>query len=401
MDVVRLRGSLPIEHTLARVGSEKLWKAINDIWGISALGVLTGNQAVQAVQAGLRALYVSGWQVAADANSAGQTYPDQSLYPYDSVPIMVKRINNALQRADQIELSQGKVSRDWFVPIIADGEAGFGGPLNVFELTKSMIDAGVSCIHYEDQLSSEKKCGHMGGKVLIPTGQFIRSLVAARFAADVMGTPTLLIARTDAKAATMITSDSDSRDQEFITGERVPEGFYRVRNGLEASIMRGLAYSPYADMLWFETESPNIEDAERFASAIHKVYPGKILAYNCSPSFNWGKHLSRASIGSFREQLLLLGYRYQFITLAGFHTLNYSMFELAKGYAKEGMTAYSRLQDKEIEAENLGYSAVKHQAFVGTSYFDEVSSAISGGAASTLAMKGSTEETQFKENQNI
>jgi isocitrate lyase len=394
-DVVRLRGSLRVEHTLARVGAEKFWRGLQAGGCISALGAMTGNQAVQAVQSGLKAIYVSGWQVAADANLAGQTYPDQSLYPHDSVPSLVRRINHALERADQIERSQGKSTTDWYVPIVADGEAGFGGPLNVFELTKSMIDAGAACVHYEDQLSSEKKCGHMGGKVLVPTSQFIRSLVAARFAADITGTPTLIIARTDAEAASLVTTDIDARDRRFITGERTPEGFYKVRNGLEAAIARGIAYAPYSDMLWFETATPDMEEAVEFAREIHSVYPGKLLAYNCSPSFNWEKNLTAESISSFRDELASLGYRFQFITLAGFHALNHSMYKLATGYANEGMSAYVRLQKEEFEDERRGYAAVKHQAFVGTSYFDDVASVISAGAASTLAMKGSTEEEQF------
>jgi isocitrate lyase len=396
-DVVRLRGSLRLEHTLARLGAEKLWRGLHTTPVVPALGCMTGNQAVQAVQAGLRAIYVSGWQVAADANVAGQTYPDQSLYPYDSVPTLVRRINNAFERADQIERSQGKHDIDWFVPIVADGEAGFGGPLNVFELTKSMIDAGVACVHYEDQLASEKKCGHLGGKVLVPTSQFIRTLVAARFAADVMGTPTLIIARTDAEAASMITSDVDPRDQPFLTGERTSEGFYRTRNGLESATARALSYAPYADMLWFETASPNIAEARHFAEKVHAVYPGKILAYNCSPSFNWEKNLSKESIRSFRDELAAMGYRFQFITLAGFHALNHSMFRLARGYAAEGMPAYVKVQREEFEDEEVGYGAVKHQSFVGTGYFDQVATVISAGSASTLAMKGSTEEAQFKE----
>jgi isocitrate/methylisocitrate lyase len=396
-DVVRLRGSLKVEHTLARLGAEKLWMSMHSSDCVPALGALSGNQAVQAVQSGLRAIYVSGWQVAADANLAGQTYPDQSLYPHDSVPALVRRINHALRRADQIDRAQGKNAVDWFVPIVADGEAGFGGPLNVFELTKSMIEAGVACVHYEDQLASEKKCGHMGGKVLVPTSQFIRTLVAARFAADVMGTPTMVMARTDAEAANLITSDVDPRDRSFLTGERTPEGFYKVRHGLESAIARGIAYAPYADMLWFETASPNIEEAREFAEKIHGTYPGKILAYNCSPSFNWEKNLSKESIKSFRDELAALGYRFQFITLAGFHALNHSMYRLARGYVKEGMPAYVRLQREEFEDEQLGYAAVKHQAFVGTAYFDDVASVISAGSASTLAMKGSTEEEQFEE----
>jgi len=395
-DVVRLRGSVQIEHTLARNGAEKLWTELQTSECVSALGCLTGNQAVQAVQAGLKAIYVSGWQVAADANLAGQTYPDQSLYPYDSVPAVVRRINRALQRADQIEHSQGKEWTDWFAPLIADGEAGFGGPLNVFELTKAMIEAGVASVHYEDQLSSEKKCGHLGGKVLVPTSQFIRTLVAARLAADVMGVPTLILARTDAEAATLITTDADSRDKEFITGERTPEGFYKVKNGLDAAIARSLAYAPYADMLWFETAKPDLDEAREFSEVVLKKYPGKVLAYNCSPSFNWEKNLEADKIASFREELAKMGYRFQFITLAGFHALNHSMYSLAKGYAAEGMKAYVRLQREEFISEQEGYGAVKHQAFVGTGYFDDVASVVSAHSASTLAMKGSTEEKQFE-----
>ncbi len=396
-DVVRLRGSLRIEHTLARVGAEKLWRNLHSSQVVSALGCLTGNQAVQAVQAGLRAVYVSGWQVAADANSAGQTYPDQSLYPYDSVPVLIRRINRALERADEIDRSNGKSDTDWFVPVLADGEAGFGGPLNVFELTKSMIEAGVACVHFEDQLASEKKCGHLGGKVLVPTSQFIRTLVAARFAADIMGTPTVLMARTDAEAANMITSDVDPRDQPFLTGERTSEGFYKTRHGLDAAVARAISYAPYADMLWFETASPNIPEAREFAKKIHAVYPGKILAYNCSPSFNWEKNLSKESVRSFRDELGAMGYKFQFITLAGFHALNHSMYRLARGYAEEGMSAYVKVQREEFEDEQEGYAAVKHQTFVGTAYFDQVATVISAGSASTLAMKGSTEEDQFEE----
>ncbi len=396
-DVVRLRGSLRIEHTLARLGAEKLWRNLHSSPVVSTLGALTGNQAVQVVQAGLRAIYVSGWQVAADANVAGQTYPDQSLYPYDSVPTLIRRINNALERADQIDRSNGKNDTDWFVPIIADGEAGFGGPLNVFELTKAMIEAGVACVHFEDQLASEKKCGHLGGKVLVPTSHFIRTLVAARFAADVMGTPTLVMARTDAEAANMITSDVDPRDQPFLTGERTSEGFYRTRQGFDAAVARAMAYAPYADMLWFETASPNVSEAREFAKKIHASFPGKILAYNCSPSFNWEKNLSKESLRSFRDELASIGYKFQFITLAGFHALNHSMFKLARDYAKEGMSAYVKVQREEFQDEQEGYAAVKHQAFVGTSYFDQVATVISGGSASTLAMKGSTEEEQFQE----
>ena len=395
-DVVRLRGSMKIEHTLARSGAEKLWRGLQAAPVVTALGCLTGNQAVQAVQSGLRAIYVSGWQVAADANVAGQTYPDQSLYPYESVPALVRRINNALARADQIEYSEGRGGTDWFVPLVADGEAGFGGPLNVFELTKAMIEAGVAAVHYEDQLSSEKKCGHMGGKVLVPTSHFIRSLVAARFAADIMGVPTLLMARTDAEAASMVTSDVDERDRRFMTGERTGEGFYRVNNGLEAAIARALGYAPYADMLWFETAKPDLREAKEFSRAVHEVFPGKVLAYNCSPSFNWEKNLGPQEIATFRDELASMGYRFQFITLAGFHTLNHSMFKLAKEFVTEGMPAFVRLQKEEFKDEREGYGAVKHQAFVGTTYFDDVASVISSRTASTLAMKGSTEEQQFE-----
>lgn len=395
-DVVRLRGSLQVEYTLARNGAEKLWNALQTTSFVSALGCLTGNQAVQAVQAGLKAIYLSGWQVAADANLAGQTYPDQSLYPYDSVPAVVRRINRALERADQIEHSQGKEWTDWFVPIVADGEAGFGGPLNVFELTKAMIEAGAASVHYEDQLSSEKKCGHLGGKVLVPTSQFIRTLVASRLATDIMGVPTLILARTDAEAATLLTSDADPRDREFMTGERTSEGFYKVKNGLEAAISRSLSYAPYADMLWFETAAPDLDEAREFSFAVHRKYPGKVLAYNCSPSFNWEKNLEADEIASFREELASMGYRFQFITLAGFHALNYSMFSLAKGYVEEGMKAYVRLQREEFGAEPDGYAAVKHQSFVGTGYFDDVASVVSAHSASTLAMRGSTEEKQFE-----
>lgn len=395
-DVVRLRGSMRIEHTLAATGADKLWRGLQSAPVITALGCLTGNQAVQAVQAGLKAVYLSGWQVAADANLAGQTYPDQSLYPHDSVPSVVRRINNALIRADQIDWHEGREGTDWFVPIVADGEAGFGGPLNVFELTKSMIEAGAAGVHYEDQLSSEKKCGHMGGKVLVPVSHFIRTLVAARFAADVTGTPTVVVARTDAEAATMVTSDVDERDRRFMTGERTPEGFYRVRSGIEAAIARSIEFAPYADLLWFETAKPNLEEAREFADAIHRAYPRKILAYNCSPSFNWERNLERGEISSFRDELAAMGYRFQFITLAGFHALNHSMFKLAREFAQEGMPAFVRLQRAEFEDEREGYRAIKHQGFVGAGYFDDVSSVISARSASTLAMKGSTEEEQFE-----
>ncbi|MFZ5815164.1 MAG: isocitrate lyase [Bacillota bacterium] len=394
-DVVRLRGSFQVEYTLARQGAEKLFHLLKTEEYINALGALTGNQAVQQVKAGLKAIYLSGWQVAADANLAGQMYPDQSLYPVNSVPNVVQRINNALRRADQIHWAEGQDEIDWMVPIVADAEAGFGGPLNAFELMKAMIEAGAAAVHWEDQLASEKKCGHMGGKVLVPTSQHIRTLVAARLAADVMGVPTLIVARTDSLGATLVTSDIDPRDQRFITGERTAEGFYKVRNGNEAAIARGLAYAPYADLIWCETSKPDLQQAREFAEAIHAQYPGKMLAYNCSPSFNWKRHLDDATIAKFQRELGAMGYKFQFITLAGFHSLNASMFELAKGYASEGMTAYVRLQEHEFELERQGYTATKHQREVGTGYFDEVAQAISGGTSSTLALKGSTEEEQF------
>lgn len=394
-DVVRLRGSVQIEYTLARMGAERLWHLINTEDYVSALGALTGNQAVQQVKAGLKAIYLSGWQVAADANLAGHMYPDQSLYPSNSVPHVVKRINQALQRADQIQHSEGNGDTYWFAPIVADAEAGFGGPLNVFELMKAMIEAGASGVHFEDQLASEKKCGHLGGKVLIPTQAAIRNLIAARLAADVMGVSTVIIARTDANAAALITSDADPYDHAFITGERTPEGFYRTRAGLEQAISRGLAYAPYADMIWCETSEPDLEEARRFAQAIHKEYPGKLLAYNCSPSFNWKKKLDDATITNFQKELGKMGYKFQFVTLAGFHALNYSMFELARGYRDRGMAAYSELQQAEFAAEAYGYTATRHQREVGTGYFDEVSQVISGGTSSTTALKGSTEEEQF------
>ena len=395
-DVLRLRGSIKIEYTLARMGAERLWKLLHEEPYIHALGALTGNQAVQQVKAGLKAIYLSGWQVAADANLAGQMYPDQSLYPANSVPHVVKRINQALQRADQIHHAEGNNDIYWFAPIVADAEAGFGGPLNVFELMKAMIEAGAAGVHFEDQLSSEKKCGHMGGKVLIPTQQAVRNLTAARLAADVMGVPTILVARTDANAAQLLTSDIDPRDQEFIIpGERTPEGFYRVRAGLDQAIARGLAYAPYADLIWCETSEPDLDEAKRFAEAIHKEFPGKLLAYNCSPSFNWKRKLDDATIAKFQRELGAMGYKFQFITLAGFHALNYSMFELARGYKERGMAAYAELQQAEFAAEVHGYTATKHQREVGAGYFDEVSLVISGGTSSTTAMSGSTEEEQF------
>ncbi len=394
-DVIRLRGSFQVEYTIAKRGAEKLWHLLHTEEYVPALGALTGNQAVQMVKAGLKAIYLSGWQVAADANLAGQMYPDQSLYPSNSVPAVVQRINNALRRADQIAWVEGKDDIDWMVPIVADAEAGFGGPLNVFELMKAMIEAGAAAVHFEDQLASEKKCGHMGGKVLVPTSQHIRTLVAARLAADVMGVPTLIIARTDSLNATLLTSDIDPRDREFITGERTPEGFYKVRSGIEAAIARGLAYAPYADLIWCETATPDLGEARQFAEAILSRYPNKLLAYNCSPSFNWKRHLDDATIARFQRELAAMGYKFQFITLAGFHTLNASMFELAKDYAREGMTAYVRLQQKEFALEREGYTATRHQREVGTGYFDEVAQVISGGTASTLALRGSTEEQQF------
>ncbi|MBY6278106.1 isocitrate lyase [Symbiobacterium thermophilum] len=394
-DVVRLRGSFQVEYTLARRAAEKLWHLLHTEPYVPALGALTGNQAVQMVKAGLKAIYLSGWQVAADANLAGQMYPDQSLYPVNSVPAVVQRINNALRRADQIAWSEGKDDIDWMVPIVADAEAGFGGPLNAFELMKAMIEAGAAGVHWEDQLASEKKCGHMGGKVLVPTSQHIRTLIAARLAADVMGVPTLIVARTDSLGANLLTSDIDPRDREFITGERTPEGFYKVRNGIEAAIARGLAYAPYADLIWCETATPDLDEARQFAEAILSRYPNKLLAYNCSPSFNWKRHLDDDTIARFQRELGAMGYKFQFITLAGFHSLNASMFELARGYAREGMTAYVRLQEKEFALEREGYTATRHQREVGTGYFDEVAQVISGGASSTLAMRGSTEEQQF------
>jgi len=394
-DVIRLRGSIDIEYTLAARGAKKLWELFQTEDYVHALGALTGNQAVQQVKAGLKAIYLSGWQVAADANLAGHMYPDQSLYPANSVPHVVKRINQALQRADQIHYSEGKEDIDWFVPIVADAEAGFGGQLNVFELMKGMIEAGAAAVHFEDQLSSEKKCGHLGGKVLLPTQTAVRNLIAARFAADVMGTPTIIIARTDANAADLITSDVDPYDAPFITGERTPEGFYRTKAGIDQAIARGLAYAPYADLIWCETAEPNLEEAKQFADAIHERYPDKMLAYNCSPSFNWKLKLSDEEIANFQKELGKMGYKFQFVTLAGFHALNHSMFELARKYKEEGMAAYSELQQAEFASEAYGYTATRHQREVGTGYFDEVAQVISGGTSSTTALKGSTEEAQF------
>ncbi|QBI20980.1 isocitrate lyase [Egibacter rhizosphaerae] len=394
-DVVRLRGSVGVEHTLARRGAERLWRQLHDLDYVHSLGAVTGNQAVQMVKAGLQAIYLSGWQVAGDNNLADQTYPDQSLYPANSAPALVRRLNNALMRADQIAWAEGDGSTDWMVPIVADAEAGFGGALNAFELMKSFIEAGASGVHFEDQLASEKKCGHMGGKVLVPTQQHVRTLTAARLAADVMDVPTLVVARTDANAATLLTSDVDPRDHAFLTGERTAEGFFKVRPGLEAGIARGLAYAPYADMLWLETSSPDLDEAERFAAAIHERFPGKKLAYNCSPSFNWRANLDEPTIAKFQKELGRMGYAFQFITLAGFHALNASMFELANGYAERGMSAYVELQQREFAMEPHGYTATKHQREVGAGYFDEVSQVISGGSSSTLSLKGSTEEQQF------
>ncbi len=394
-DVLRLRGSVEIAYTLADRGARRLWELLHTEPYVAALGALTGNQAMQQVKAGLKAIYVSGWQVAADANLAGQMYPDQSLYPANSVPSLVRRINNTLLRADQIHHAEGDDSIDWLVPIVADAEAGFGGPLHAFELTKALIEAGAAGVHFEDQLAAEKKCGHLGGKVLVPTGQFIQTLIAARLAADVMGVPTIIIARTDANAATLLTSDIDERDHPFLTGERTPEGFFRVRAGLEQAIARALAYAPYADLIWCETSTPDLDEARRFAEAIHREYPGKLLAYNCSPSFNWKKHLDGATIARFQRELAAMGYKFQFITLAGFHTLNYAMFELAYDYAREGMPAYVRLQEKEFAAMEKGFTAVRHQREVGTGYFDTVRMVITGEQASTVALTGSTEAQQF------
>src|ERR1700736_1123229 len=394
-EVERLRGTIKIEYTLARLGAERLWKLLQEEDYVPTLGAITGNQAVQQVKAGLKAIYLSGWQVAADANVAGQMYPDQSLYPVNSVPDVVRRINAALRRADQIQHAEGSGDTQWFAPIVADAEAGFGGPLNAFELMKAMIEAGAAGVHFEDQLSSEKKCGHMGGKVLVPTQTAIKHLVSARLAADVSGVPTLVIARTDANGAHLITSDIDPTDHKFLTGERTPEGFYKIRSGLDAAIARGLSYAPYCDLIWCETAEPNLKEAQRFADEIHAQFPGKLLAYNCSPSFNWRKKLDPETIASFQHDLAKMGYKFQFITLAGFHALNYSMFKLAKGYSEHGMAAYSKLQQAEFALENDGYTATKHQREVGTGYFDEVAQVISGGMSSTTALTGSTEMAQF------
>ncbi|WP_430391761.1 isocitrate lyase [Dyella sp. 20L07] len=394
-DVARLRGTVVVEHSLARRGAERLWKSLHQEDFVNALGALTGNQAMQQVKAGLQAIYLSGWQVAADANLAGEMYPDQSLYPANSVPQVVKRINNTLLRADQLHHAEGQNDIDWMVPIVADAEAGFGGVLNAFELMKAMIEAGAAGVHFEDQLASVKKCGHMGGKVLVPTREAVDKLNAARLAADVLGVPALIVARTDADAADLLTSDIDDNDKPFVTGERTVEGFYRVRPGLDQAISRGLAYAPYADLVWCETSKPNLEEARKFAEAIHAKYPGKLLAYNCSPSFNWRKNLDDATIAKFQKELGAMGYKFQFITLAGFHSLNYGMFDLAYGYARRQMSAFVELQEKEFAAAERGFTAVKHQREVGTGYFDAVTQAIQQGQSSTTALKGSTEEAQF------
>ncbi|RPE74700.1 isocitrate lyase [Vulcaniibacterium tengchongense] len=395
-DVVRLRGTVPVEHTLARLGAQKLWRYLHTEDFVNALGALTGNQAMQQVKAGLKAIYLSGWQVAADANLAGEMYPDQSLYPANSVPQVVRRINNTLLRADQIQCAEGKGDVDFLQPIVADAEAGFGGVLNAFELMKAMIEAGAAGVHFEDQLASVKKCGHMGGKVLVPTREAVEKLVAARLAADVMGVPTIIVARTDAEAADLLTSDVDDNDKPFCTGERTVEGFYKTRKGLEQAISRGLAYAPYADLVWCETGKPDLEFARRFAEAIHARFPGKLLAYNCSPSFNWKQNLDDATIARFQKELAGYGYKFQFITLAGFHALNYSMFHLAHGYARRQMSAFVELQEAEFAAAEKGFTAVKHQREVGTGYFDAVTQTVQGGRSSTVALKGSTEEEQFQ-----
>ncbi|HXG76040.1 MAG TPA: isocitrate lyase [Gaiellaceae bacterium] len=395
-DVERLRGRFRIEHTLARLGAERLWRLLHEEPYVAALGALTGAQAVQMVKAGLQAIYLSGWQVAADANDAGHTYPDQSLYPVSSGPALVRRLSNALLRADQIDAAEGRNGTYWLAPIVADAEAGFGGPLNAFELMKAMIEAGAAGVHFEDQLSSAKKCGHLGGKVLVPTSQFVQTLVAARLAADVLDVPTVLFARTDALSATLLTSDVDERDREFLTGERTPEGFFRVRPGIEAPIARALAYAPYADVLWCETSTPDLAEAARFAEAVHARFPGKLLAYNCSPSFNWRQHLDERTIAAFQRELAAMGYKFQFVTLAGFHAVCESMFDLARGYAERGMSAYVELQQRELALEEAGYTATRHQREVGAGYFDAVLEAISGGESSTLALRGSTEEAQFQ-----
>ncbi len=395
-DVERIRGRFHVEHTIARLGAERLWQLLHEQEHVAALGAMTGAQAVQMVKAGLRAIYLSGWQVAADANLAGHTYPDQSLYPANSAPALVKRINSALLRADQVDSAEGRNGTYWLAPIVADAEAGFGGPLNAFELMKAFIEAGAAGVHFEDQLSSEKKCGHLGGKVLVPTSQFIRTLVSARLAADVLDVPTVLVARTDALSATLLTSDVDERDRAFVTGERTSEGFFRITPGIEAPIARALAYAPYADVLWCETSTPDLDEAAQFAEAVHAQFPGKLLAYNCSPSFNWRKHLDDKTSASFQRELAEMGYRFQFVTLAGFHAVCNSMFELARGYGAEGMSAYVQLQEAEFANEEHGYTATRHQREVGAGYFDAVLEAVTGGDSSTLALKGSTEEAQFE-----
>ncbi|MFZ0737505.1 MAG: isocitrate lyase [Candidatus Acidiferrales bacterium] len=394
-EVLRLRGSVKIEYTLARLGAERLWDLMHAEPYVNALGAITGNQAIEMVQAGLKAIYASGWQVAADNNTAGDVYPDQSLYPCNSAPELVKKINRALQRADQIDSVEGRNGTHWFAPIVADAEAGFGGSLNAYELMKSMIEAGAAAVHFEDQLSSAKKCGHLGGKVAVPTREFIEKLTATRLAADVCGVPTIIVARTDANSAGLLLSDADPRDREFIYGERTVEGFFQFRGGIDAAIARGLAYAPYADVLWCETSTPDLEEARRFAEAVHAKFPGKLLAYNCSPSFNWKQRLDDATIANFQKELGRMGYKFQFVTLAGFHSLNLSIFQLARGYAQSGMTAYSALQQQEFAAQKEGYRAVKHQSFVGTGYFDQIAQAVSGGNSSTTAMAGSTESAQF------
>src|SRR5216110_982060 len=394
-DVYRLRGSIDIEYSLARYGAARLWQLFQDEDYVAVLSAVTGNQAIQQVQAGLKAIYVSGWQVAADANNAREMYTDQSLYPSDSVPALLRRLNNALKRADEIAHMNGDHSTHWFAPLVADAEAGFGGPLHAFEIMKNMIDAGAAGVHFEDQLASVKKCGHLGGKVLVPTSEFITKLVAARLAADVCGVDTILIARTDANSAGLLTSDIDEYDRRWCTGERSPEGFYVIKDGVEAAIARARAYAPYADMLWFETAKPDLAEARQFAEAIHKEYPGKLLAYNCSPSFNWKRHLSEAQLASFQKELGALGYKFQFVTLSGFHALNHSMFELAREYEQRGMAAYAELQSREFAAEHDGYEAVKHQEFVGVGYFDEITQIVHGGRSSTVALAGSTEKAQF------
>jgi isocitrate lyase len=400
-DVIRLRGTIHIEYSLARLGAERLWELLHEEEFVSALGALTGNQALQQVQAGLKSIYLSGWQVAGDANLAGQMYPDQSLYPANSVPAVVKEINNAFQRADQIQHAEGKNGMYWFAPIVADAEAGFGGPLNAFELMKAMIEAGAGGVHFEDQLASAKKCGHLGGKVLVPAQEFVQKLVAARLAADILGVPTVLIARTDANGARLLTSDSDVRDIEFLTGERTRDGFLGYKGGLQAAISRGLIYAPYVDMLWCETSEPNLEEAREFAEGIHAKFPGKMLAYNCSPSFHWKRKLDEATIAKFQRELAAMGYKFQFVTLAGFHALNNSMFELARSFAKEGMSAYSRLQEQEFFNAEAGYTAVRHQRFVGTGYFDDITQTIANGQSSTTALEGSTEAEQFEVEEKV